>query len=88
MHGPIPVPGPKPATCLLFQRVWARRRGEPYFPRAALSELHTAERWRLQHGREVLPQQLAAPAKLVPKRGHKPEASMDLEASALIYFRV
>lgn len=60
-----------------------RRRGEAYYPRSALSELHTAERWRLRHGREVLPLLLGAPAKLVPKRGHNPEPSMDLEARAL-----
>ncbi len=42
-------------------------RGEPYYPRAELHELHTAERWR-REGRCVPDHQLSSPAKLVNKR--------------------
>ena len=53
-------------------------RGEAYWPRSALSELHTAEQWRVQLGRQVLAEQLERAVKTVPKRGYKPDA-MDLE---------
>ena len=54
------------------------RRGEAYWPRTAISELHTAEQWRVQLGRQVLADQVERPVKTVPKRGYKPDA-MDLE---------
>ena len=57
-------------------------RGEAYWPRAALSELHTAEQWRVQLGREVVADQLERPVKLVPKRGYKPDA-VDLEVRCI-----
>ena len=43
-----------------------------------MSELHTAEQWRVQLGRQVLADQVERPVKTVPKRGYKPDA-MDLE---------
>lgn len=46
-------------------------RGEPYYLREELCELHTAQKWRQQHSREVLPEQLGQPAKRVKKRGQK-----------------
>ncbi|KXZ44021.1 hypothetical protein GPECTOR_75g745 [Gonium pectorale] len=42
-------------------------RGEPYFPRAQLSVLHTVERWR-REGRQVRDSELGAPAKVAKKR--------------------
>ncbi len=42
-------------------------RGEPYYPRAELHELHTADRWR-REGRCVPDHELVSPAKMVNKR--------------------
>lgn len=50
-------------------------RGEPYYPRAELHELHTAERWR-REGRCVPDHQLGSPAKLVNKRKQAKVAGM------------
>ena len=43
-------------------------KGEPYYLRADVSELHTAEKW-ITHGLEVLLSELGTPAKVVAKRG-------------------
>lgn len=43
-------------------------RGEAYYPRSAVAELHTAERW-LRAGREVLQAELGAPYKTIARRG-------------------
>lgn len=43
-------------------------RGEPYYSRSDLQELHTVERWR-REGREVPSEELGSPAKVVKKRG-------------------
>ncbi|GAB4822170.1 hypothetical protein N2152v2_009216 [Parachlorella kessleri] len=55
-------------------------RGESYYLREHMAELHTAERWR-REGREVEPSQLGQPAKRIKKRaqGKKPvePASID-----------
>ena len=45
-------------------------RGEAFYHRTALSELHTAERWQ-REGREVLPEARDAPAKINRRRGFK-----------------
>ena len=51
--------GLKPGTAPL-----GLHRGEPYFDRSALSELHSAEKWK-RDGREVLPGELGQPCKLI-----------------------
>jgi xeroderma pigmentosum group C-complementing protein len=43
-------------------------RGEAYYLRSDLGEVHTAERWR-RMGREVLPEEAERPAKRLKKRG-------------------
>lgn len=43
-------------------------RGEPFYNRDAIVELHTAEQWRRNHQRDVRPEELAQPAKIVPKK--------------------
>lgn len=43
-------------------------RGEAYYHRDSLGEVHTAERWK-RLGREVLPEELSRPAKMIKKRG-------------------
>ena len=45
-------------------------RGEAYYHSRDVSELHTADKW-VQLGREVTPQQLGSPFKVVAKRGSK-----------------
>ena len=45
-------------------------RGEAYYNSRDVSELHTADKW-VQLGREVTPQQLGSPFKVVAKRGSK-----------------
>lgn len=57
----MPAPPSLPPGC----------RGEPYYLREELCDLHTAQKWRQQHSREVLPEQLGQPAKRVKKRGQK-----------------
>lgn len=42
-------------------------RGEPYYPREALSELHTADRWK-REGRIVREKEIGKPAKVVKRR--------------------
>lgn len=57
-------------------------RGEPYYLRDNLAELHTAEAWKMKEGREVAANQLASPVKEVRKRGYKPSGKdrpLDLE---------
>ncbi|GAX72825.1 hypothetical protein CEUSTIGMA_g280.t1 [Chlamydomonas eustigma] len=54
-------------------------KGEPYYARSAMSDLHTPERWR-REGREVRSDELDSPAKTVKKRlmpqaGSKPYSS-------------
>jgi hypothetical protein len=43
-------------------------RGERYYDRSSLHELHSAERWR-REGREVVEEELLKPAKVVTQRG-------------------
>lgn len=43
-------------------------RGEPFYDRAAIEELHTAEQWRRSYQRDVRPEELSHPAKVVPKK--------------------
>ena len=43
-------------------------RGEAYWKRSDLEELHTADRWR-RLGREVLPEELPHPTKRIKKKG-------------------
>ncbi|KAL3141472.1 hypothetical protein ABBQ32_005034 [Trebouxia sp. C0010 RCD-2024] len=45
-------------------------RGEGYYPRHALAELHTADRW-LREGLEVRQEELSKPYKVVKRRGVK-----------------
>jgi hypothetical protein len=57
-----------------YQAIWPREtvgsfNGEEVFPRASVQELHTADVWQRLHGRQVLPDQLATPAKVIPRRG-------------------
>jgi hypothetical protein len=57
-------------------------RGEPYFMRENLAELHTAEAWKMKEGREVVAGELSKPAKEVRRRGYKPSGKdrpLDLE---------
>ncbi len=46
-------------------------RGEPYYLREHLGDLHTAENWRNRKGREVLAEELGRPAKTPRRRGAK-----------------
>lgn len=48
------------------------RRGEAYYLREHLAELHTAEAWKMKCGREVAADEVARPAKEVKRRGYKP----------------
>ena len=50
-------------------------RGEAYYHSRDVSELHTADKW-VQLGREVTPQQLGSPFKVVAKRGSKKENNL------------
>ena len=61
--------GLKPGTAPL-----GLHRGEPYYDRSALSDLHSASKWK-RHGREVLPGELGQPCKLIKhgKKGGKAE---------------
>ena len=43
-------------------------RGEAYYDRSRLSDLHSADRWR-REGRQVLASQRGTPAKIVQQRG-------------------
>jgi xeroderma pigmentosum group C-complementing protein len=45
-------------------------KGEPYYLKSNLSEVHTAERWK-RVGREVKPEELRRPVKQIKKRGAK-----------------
>lgn len=45
-------------------------RGEAFYHRTALSELHTADRW-LREGQEVMPEAKPEPAKINRRRGFK-----------------
>ncbi len=45
-------------------------RGEAFYHRTALSELHTSDRWQ-REGREVLPAEKDQPAKINRRRGFK-----------------
>jgi hypothetical protein len=45
-------------------------RGEAYYDRSRLADLHSAERWR-REGREVLPEELSQAAKVVKQRAAK-----------------
>lgn len=56
-------------------------RGEAFFHRTALSELHTADRWQ-REGREVLPEARDNPAKINRRRGFKLPPGMDGKAAA------
>ena len=56
-------------------------RGEAFFHRTALSELHTADRWQ-REGREVLPEARDSPAKINRRRGFKLPPGMDVKAAA------
>ncbi|KAK9840463.1 hypothetical protein WJX74_010195 [Apatococcus lobatus] len=56
-------------------------RGEAFFHRTALSELHTADRWQ-REGREVLPEARDTPAKINRRRGFKLPPGMDGKAAA------
>lgn len=51
-------------------------RGEAFFHRTALSELHTADRWQ-REGREVLSEARDNPAKINRRRGFKLPPGMD-----------
>ena len=50
-------------------------KGEPYYLKSNLSEVHTAERWK-RVGREVKPEELSRPVKQIKKRGAKPAESL------------
>ena len=57
-----------------YQAIWPREpvgsfNDEDVFARTAVQELHTADVWQRLHGRQVLPDQLATPAKVIPRRG-------------------
>jgi hypothetical protein len=57
-------------------------KGEAFYSRDSIEELHTAEQWRRTHMREVLPEELDRPAKVVPKKyqggqGMKRKAGLD-----------
>lgn len=51
-------------------------RGEAFYPREALAELHTADRW-LRDGLEVRPEELGKPYKVVKRRGVKDAPQAD-----------
>lgn len=51
-------------------------RGEAYYLREQLGDLHTAEAWRTRAGREVRPEELPRPAK-TPRRRGAPAANPD-----------
>jgi xeroderma pigmentosum group C-complementing protein len=60
---------------------------EPYFDRSELSDLHTAERWRREHWRDVRADELERPAKVVKKRaapGAKRAANPELDEMAAV----
>ena len=61
---------PPPATrhCWPCLCPGPRRRGEPYFRRCDLADLHTAAKWRTDYGREVVPGELERPYKRVKGR--------------------
>lgn len=44
------------------------RRGERYFEREDVGDLHTAEGWRNRASREVIPEEMGRPVKAPPKR--------------------
>ena len=56
-------------------------RGEAFFHRTALSELHTADRWQ-REGREVLTEARDNPAKINRRRGFKLPPGMDGKGAA------
>ena len=57
-----------------YQAIWPKEpvgsfNGEEVYPRGAVQELHTKDVWQRLHGRQVLADQLATPAKVIPRRG-------------------
>jgi xeroderma pigmentosum group C-complementing protein len=75
----VSLPGP---TTSLPPYTRTLPRGEAYFRRCDLADLHSADQWRREQGREVLPGELGRPYKRVKKRGAgKPAATSWAAAS-------
>ncbi len=66
------VAGKRAALFLRPSLLISSCRGESYYLREHLAELHTAEAWQMKCGREVAEDQLGRPAKEVRKRGYVP----------------
>lgn len=78
-HPAWPCRAAPPCSCCPAGWLWCR--GEPYFKRSDLQELHTVTQWRTE-GWEVRPEELASPYKRVKRRGSSARSKTAAAAAA------